>query len=214
VRREAGRIHLNAKLIDTRTNTQIWAEEYDRDLTDVFAMQSEIAQEVADEFETKVSSIEKADIQKAPTTNLVAYDFYLRGKQLVDGISLSTRAKEDLLQAVPLLEQAVARDPSFFDAYCRLAEAHDRIYFLGFDHSEARLKLAETAIQSIRSLRPDAGEAHLGLAQHLYWAYRDYDRAERSWLPRDVRCRTNREFFLWLVTLTGGRVAGRSPSRK
>src|SRR5437868_11567424 len=133
VRREAGRIHLNAKLIDARTDTRVWAEEYDRDLTDVFAIQSEIAQKVADEFETKVSSIEKADIQKAPTTDLVAYDFYLRGKQLVDGISLSTRAKEDLLQAVPLLEQAVARDPSFFDAYCRLAEAHDRIYFLGFD---------------------------------------------------------------------------------
>ena len=97
VRREAGRIHFNAKLIDTRTDAHVWAEEYDRDLTDVFALQSEIAQKVADQFDTKVSSIEKAAIQKAPTTDLVAYDLYLRGKQLVDGISFSTRAKEDLV---------------------------------------------------------------------------------------------------------------------
>ncbi len=180
VRREAGRIHLNAKLIDTRTDTQIWAEEYDRDLTDLFAIQSEIAQEVADKFETKVSSIEKAAIQKAPTTDLVAYDLYLRGKQLVDGISFSMRAKEDLLQAVRLLEQAVARDPSFVVAYDLLAGAHDRIYFLGFDHTEARLQLAETAIQSIRRLSPESGETHLAFAQHLYWAYGDYDRAQEE----------------------------------
>jgi serine/threonine protein kinase/tetratricopeptide (TPR) repeat protein len=193
VRREAGRIHLNAKLIDTRTNTEIWAEEYDRDLTDVFAMQSEIAQEVAHEFETKVSSIEKADIQKAPTTDLVAYDFYLRGKQLVDGISFSTRAKEDLFQAVQLLDQAVARDPSFSDAYCQLAAAHDRIYFLGFDHTDSRLSLSETNIQSIRRLRPESGEMHLALAQHYYWAYGYYDLAKeelaaaRRTLPNESR---------------------------
>src|SRR5213596_2264552 len=80
VRREAGRIHLNAKLIDTRTDTQVWAEEYDRDLTDLFAIQSEIAQKVADQLETKVSTVEKAAIQEPPTRDLVAYDFYLRAK--------------------------------------------------------------------------------------------------------------------------------------
>jgi TolB-like protein/predicted Zn-dependent protease len=193
VRREAGRIHLNAKLIDTRTDTQVWATEYNRDLTDLFAIQSEIAQKVADKFETKVSSIEKAAIQQAPTTDLVAYDLYLRGKQLVDGISFSTRAKEDLLQAVQLLDQAVARDPSFVIAYDLLAGAHDRIYFLGFDHTEARLQLAETAIQSIRRLSPESGETHLAFAQHFYWAYADYDRAQkelaaaRQTLPNESR---------------------------
>jgi len=193
VRREAGRIHLNAKLIDTRTDTQVWAEEYDRDLTDLFAIQSEIAQKVADKFDTKVSSIEKAAIERAPTTDLVAYDRYLRGKQLVDGSSFSTRAKEDLLQAVELLGQAVARDPSFVIAYDPLAGAHDRLYFLGFDHTEARLQLAETAMQSIRRLRPESGETHLALAQHLYWAYGDYDRAReelaaaRTTLPNESR---------------------------
>ena len=193
VRREAGRIHLNAKLIDTRTNARVWAEEYDRDLTDLFAIQSEIALKVADKFASKVSSTEKAAIQEAPTTDLVAYDLYLRGKGLVDGISFSTRAKEDLLDAVRLLEQATARDPSFAIAYDLLAGAHDRIYFLGFDHTEARLQLAETAIQAIRRLSAESGETHLALAQHLYWAYGNYGRAReelavaRHTLPNESR---------------------------
>src|SRR6266576_3053910 len=193
VRREAGKIHLNAQLIDTRTDTHVWAEEYDRDLTDLFAIQSEIAQKVADQLETKVSTVEKAAIQEPPTRDLVAYDFYLRAKDLIDGISFSMRDKENFFQSVQLLEQAVARDPSFFDAYCQLAGAHDRIYFIGFDHTEARLKLAETAIQSIRSRRPDSGEVHLARAQHLYWGYRDYERAQqelvaaRRTLPNESR---------------------------
>jgi serine/threonine protein kinase/tetratricopeptide (TPR) repeat protein len=193
VRREAGKIHLIAKLIDTRTNTGVWAEEYDRDLTDLFAIQSEIAQKIADEFDTKVSSIEKAAIEEAPTTDLVAYDAYLRGKDLINGTTFSPRGKEDLLQAADLLTQAVTRDPSFFNAYYELAAAHDKIYFLGFDHSDARLNLAETTIQSVRRRRPESGEIHLALAHHLYWAYRDYNRAKaelaiaRRSLPNESR---------------------------
>src|SRR5581483_8023901 len=180
VRREAGRIHLNAQLIDTRTDAHVWAQEYDRDLSDVFALQSEIAQKVTDQLGAEVSSIEKAAIQEPPTTDLVAYDSYLRAKDLINGISFSMRAKEDLLQAVQLLDQAVTRDPLFYLAYGELAGAHDRIYFLGFDHTDARIKLAETALQSIQRLRPESGEAHLTLAQHLYWAYRDYDHAREQ----------------------------------
>ena len=193
VRREAGRIHLNAQLIDTRTDAHVWAQEYDRDLSDVFALQSEIAQKVADQLGTEVSAAEKVAIQEPPTTDLVAYDSYLRAKDLIEGISFSPRAKEDLTQAVQLLDQAVARDPLFFLAYGQLAGAHDRIYFLGFDHTDARLKLSETAIQSIRRLRPDSGETHLALAQHFYWAYQDYDRAReelavsRHTLPNESR---------------------------
>ena len=193
VRRETGRIHLNAQLIDTRTDAHVWAQEYDRDLSDVFALQSEIAQKVADQLGTEVSAAEKVAIQEPPTTDLVAYDSYLRAKDLIEGSSFSPRAKEDLTQAVQLLDHAVARDPLFFLAYGELAGAHDRIYFLGFDHTDARLKLSETAIQSIRRLRPDSGETHLVLAQHLYWAYQDYDRAKqelavsRHTLPNESR---------------------------
>ena len=180
VRRDAGKIHLNVQLIDTHNASQVWAQEYDQDLANVFLTQSAIAQKVADLLGAITSSTEKAAIQEPPTTDLVAYDAYLRAKDLINGISFSTRAKEDLFQAVQLLEQATAHDPSFFAAYCRLAEAHDRIYFLGFDHTEARLKLAARAIQSIRYLSPDAGEAHLALAQHLYWVQRDYARAREE----------------------------------
>jgi serine/threonine protein kinase/tetratricopeptide (TPR) repeat protein len=193
VRRDAGRIHLNAQLIDTRTDAHVWAQEYDRDLNDVFTLQSEIAQKVTDQLGAEVSSTAKAAIEEPPTTDLVAYDQYLRAKDLVNGISFSTRAKEDLFQAVQLLDQAIARDPLFFDAYCELAGAHDRIYFLGFDHTDARLKLSETAIQSIRRLRPESGETHLALAQHSYWAYSDYDKAReelavaRRTLPNESR---------------------------
>jgi TolB-like protein len=193
VRREAGRIHLNAQLIDTRTDAHVWAQEYDRDLNDVFTLQSEIAQKIADQLGTEVSAAEKAAIQEPPTTDLVAYDSYLRAKDLINGISFSTRAKEDLTQAVQLLDRAVARDPLFFLAYGELAGAHDRLYFLGFDHTDARLKLSEAAIQVIRRLRPDSGETHLALAQHLYWAYQDYDRAKeelavaRRTLPNEPR---------------------------
>jgi TolB-like protein len=178
VRREAGRIHLNAQLIDTRTDAHVWAQEYDRDLNDVFTLQSEIAQKVADQLGTEVSSTEKAAIEEPPTTDLVAYDAYLRAKDYINGIAFSSRAKEDLFQAVQLLDQAVARDPLFFLAYGELAGAHDRIYFLGFDHTDARLKLSEAALQSARRLRPDSGETHLAVAQHAYWGFRDYDRAK------------------------------------
>jgi tetratricopeptide (TPR) repeat protein len=165
-------------LIDTRTDAHVWAQEYDRDLNDVFTLQSEIAQKITDQLGAEVSSTEKAAIEEPPTTDLVAYDSYLRAKDLINGISWSARAKEDLMQAVQLLDQAVTRDPLFFLAYGELAGAHDRIYFLGFDHTDARLKLSEAAIQSVRRLRPDSGEAHLAIAQHAYWAYQDYDRAK------------------------------------
>jgi len=193
VRRDAGRIHLNAQLIDTRTDAHVWAQEYDRDLNDVFTLQSEIAQKITDQLGAEVSSTEKAAIQEPPTTDLVAYDSYLRAKDLINGIAFSTRAKEDLMQAVQLLDLAIARDPLFFLAYGELAGAHDRIYFLGFDHTAARLKLSETALQAIRRLQPQSGETHLALAQHLYWAYSDYDRARaelviaRRTLPNESR---------------------------
>ena len=193
VRREAGRIHLNVQLIDTRTNSPVWAEAYDRNFGDVFTLQSEIAQKIAQKLGAEVSSSERTAIQERPTTDLIAYDAYLRAKDLINHISFSTRQKEDLFQAVRLLDQAIARDPSFFDAYCQSAGAHDRIYFLGFDHTAARLKLSKTAIESICRLRPESGETHLALAQHFYWAYSDYDRAReelsiaRRTLPNESR---------------------------
>jgi TolB-like protein/Flp pilus assembly protein TadD len=176
VRWEEGRIHLNAQLIDTRTDNQVWAEEYDQDLANVFLTQSEIAKEVADQLEAKISAGEKAAIEEPPTSDFVAYDFYLRARDLLLTL-FSSRARADLLQAADLLNQAVARDPSFFQAYCQLAYTQDQLYFLGFDHSPARLALAEAAIQAAFRIRPEAGEAHLARADNLYRGYLDYERA-------------------------------------
>ena len=141
---------------------------------------NEIAQKIADKLRVSVSPAEQAALQETPTADLISYEVYLRAKNLLYDIALSTQQKEDLFQAVQLLDQAVAHDPSFFDAYCQLAGTHDRIFFLAFDHTDARLKLSEMVIQSIQRLHPERGETHLALAQHYYYAYRDYNRARQE----------------------------------
>jgi tetratricopeptide (TPR) repeat protein len=177
-RRSGDRIHLNAQLIDTRTDTHVWAEEYDRDLNDLFAVQAEIAQKVAERLHAKLSASEKASVEERPTQDLVAYDFYVRAVSLIYNAQLPSSANSvDRSEAVELLNKAVARDPNFFLAYCQLAFAHDLIYQQEIDHTPARLALAKSAIDSAFRLNPDSGEAHLALGWHLYWGYSDYTRA-------------------------------------
>jgi serine/threonine-protein kinase len=191
VRRDTTRIHLNAQLIDTRTDTHVWAEQYDRDLGEMFAIQSEIAQKVAKQLQAKISASEKLAIQSNPTTDIAAFDLYVRAKSIL--LEMWRRTKAELLEAVDLLNQAVARDPSFFDAYCQLASAHDYIYHEYFDYTSARLALAEAAIQAAARLRPDAGETHFARAFNLYYGYLDYNGAlaeleiARQTLPNDFR---------------------------
>jgi tetratricopeptide (TPR) repeat protein len=184
-------VRVTAQLIDARTDAHLWAEHYDRPLDDVFAIQSEVAQAIADQLNAKLSSEEKANINQRPTADLVAYDLYVRAEALRAATSFNAQLKDNLLEAARLLEQAIARDPTFFLAYCRLAEAHDLIYFFGSDHTPERLALANAAIQAALRLRPGSGEAHLALAEHLYRGYRDHERAlaelalARRTLPND-----------------------------
>ncbi len=122
---------------------------------------------------------EKAAIEEQPTKDLVAYDLYVRATALFDKATYEggeEQTKDDF-QAVDLLNQAVARDPNFLLAYCRLAEAHDDLYFRGDDRTPNRLALAKAAIDAAFRLKPDSGEAHFALADHLYHGYFDYDRA-------------------------------------
>jgi tetratricopeptide (TPR) repeat protein len=148
-------------------------QTYDRDLTDVFAIQSEIATSIARQLQASLSAREKTAIEQAPTNDITAFELYAQAKDFL----VSRNAKANLLKAADLLSRAVARDPSFFKAYCLLASTHDRLYFLGQDHTPARLALAEAAIQEAFRLHPDAGEAHLARAQNLYRGYLDYDAA-------------------------------------
>jgi TolB-like protein/Tfp pilus assembly protein PilF/tRNA A-37 threonylcarbamoyl transferase component Bud32 len=173
VRRTGTHLRLNAQLIDTRTDTHVWVEQYDRNENELFAIQSEIAQKVAERLNAKVTSAERLAIEEKPTTDLMAFDLYTRANDIL-GFS---QPLADALQAIDLLNQAVARDPSFFKAYCELASLHDQLYLFGGDHTPARLALAEAALQNAFRIRPNAGEAHLARAHHLYQGYLDYDGA-------------------------------------
>src|SRR5437588_461944 len=180
VQRAANRVRVNAQLIDARSDAHLWAETYDRDLADVFVLESELAEKIVTQLKTKLSPEEKAAIAERPTKDLAAYDLYARAKTLIETSLFSTPQNESLFEAVRLLNQALQLDPAFALAHYQLAYAHDLLYFLGADHTPARLAMADAAIQSLLRLRPDSGEAHLATAKHLYWGYLDYDRARQE----------------------------------
>ena len=193
VQRIGNRLRVNAQLIKADTDTHVWAQTYNRDVADLFAIQSEIAQAIAAQLAVQISPAEKRAIQRPPTTDLTAFDLYTRAKSLSPPAFFSNAGKTDLLEAIDLLNQAVSRDPTFFQAYCQLAWVHDVLYFLGYDRTSARLAQAEAAIQAAFRLRPDAGEAHLARAENFYRGYLDYDNAltelevARQTLPNDPR---------------------------
>ena len=180
VRRSGNRVRVNAHLIDVRSQRELWAQTYDRDLVDVFDLQAEIAANIASQLKINLSPEEKAAIEEKPTADLVAHDLYIRAKTLIVSSGFSTPQLESLSEAIQLLNEATERDPKFALAYYQLAQAHDQFYFGGIDHTPARLAIADVAIQALTRLRPNSGEAHLALAKHLYWGYLDYDRAREQ----------------------------------
>ena len=194
VQRADNKVRVIAQLIDARNDAHLWAQTYDRELADVFAIQSEIAKAIADQLQAKLSPNEKKAIEQPPTTDLAAFDLYSRAKSLLLTAAFSVTSVPDRLKAIELLDEAVKRDPSFFDAYCQLALAHEQLYAVrGFDHTPARLALTEAAVQAATRLRPDAAETHLARAQYLYYGVRDYAGAlaeleiARRALPNDPR---------------------------
>jgi TolB-like protein/Flp pilus assembly protein TadD len=200
VQRAGGKVRVNAQLVDTRTDKHLWGQTYDRDLADVFAIQSEIAQKIADQLEAKISPREKAAIEQQPTSDITAYDLYVRATSLIDKAAYANEEEEgakDRFQAVDLLNQAVARDPGFLLAYCRLAEAHDVLYFTAVDRTPNRLALAKAAIDAAFRLKPDSGEAHLALATHFYLGYFDYDRARDELAVALRTLPNNARIFEW-----------------
>jgi TolB-like protein/Tfp pilus assembly protein PilF len=177
VRQSGEKVQITVQLTDARTGNPAWEKSYERDLPDVFAIQSDIVQKILSQLQAAVSPKEKAAMEERPTRDLIAYGLYVRAKALVATISLNAQINEKLREAVSLLDQAVARDPDFFLAYCQLAAAHNYLYFFGLDHTPARLALADGALKTIIRLRPDAGETHLARADFLYRCYLDYEKA-------------------------------------
>jgi len=177
VQRTGNRVRVSAQLIDARTDTHLWAERYDRDLANIFEIESDLAEKIVAQLKMKLSPTTKAAIEEQPTTDLLAYKLYLQAKELEATSSPGTSGKLSLLQAIRLLNEAVVRDPQFLLAYCLLSKVHLLFYWRGFDHSSARRDLANAAVQAALRLRPDAGEVHLALANYYYQGFRDYTRA-------------------------------------
>jgi TolB-like protein/Tfp pilus assembly protein PilF len=199
VQRSANRVRVSAQLIDARNDTHVWGEKYDRDLADVFAIQSEIAQKIADQLQAKLSPTEKSAMNERPTSDLVAYDLYLRAKELIyDSEFNPSRRKEELFRAVQLLDQAIVRDRAFLLAHCQLAYVHDQIYLYNFDHTGTRLALAETSVRAAVRLQPDSGETHLAQASHFYWGYFNYDQAREELAKAQRALPNNTRIFLIL----------------
>ena len=190
VQRSENRVRVTAQLIDARTDVHLWAEHYDRPLDDVFAIQSEIAQKIAEQLQAVLSPNEAAAMHSKPTGDMAAYDLYLRAKE-IDRRTATNRA-EKMQEEVSLLDQAVARDPAFVPALCLLARAHLTLYWYNEDHSAARFELAKKAIEAAARLQPDAGDVHLTRAVFYYWGSRDYTPAlaelalARRSLPNDA----------------------------
>jgi serine/threonine protein kinase/tetratricopeptide (TPR) repeat protein len=188
VQRVANRVRVSVQLIDAKTDRHLWVDRYDRPLDDVFAIQTDIAKAIAGQLQAKLSPAEKSAIEQPPTTNLVAYDRYVRAKKLMAPPAID----RDLREATRLFDQAVAYDPTFLLAYCELAQANVGLYFNGSDHTPARLALAEKARDAALRLGPDRGEAHLAAAWVAYNGYRDYETAltevgiARRGLPNDA----------------------------
>jgi serine/threonine protein kinase/Tfp pilus assembly protein PilF len=180
VQKSGDAVRVNVQLIKAASDSHIWADTFDRKLTDIFSVESEVAKAIADQLRAKISPNEKAAIEQRPTADLAAFDLYVRAKALWADVSDPLHAKDKLPEAAHLLDEAVARDPHFLLSWCLLSRVHGAIYWYGFDRSSTRLELANGAVQAALHLQPDAGEAHLALAIYYYYGFLDYGAAHRE----------------------------------
>jgi TolB-like protein len=181
VRRAANRVRVSVELVEAVNDNTIWADSYDRDLTDIFAIQSEIAQTIAAKLTATLSESEQKLIEQKPTDNLAAYDLYLKAKALINGAELSweiVSPTQPLIDSIDLLNQVVKSDPAFTLAYCAASHANDLLY-ISTEPTPARRALGDTAIQAALRLQPNLPDVHLAYAYHLYFCYRHYEQARK-----------------------------------
>ncbi|MFZ0504961.1 MAG: protein kinase [Chthoniobacterales bacterium] len=174
VQRENNRIRVTARLEEAQTGRQLWAEQYDGQLTEVFTIQTELAEAVSQELRAKLSTTEKSSIGEIPTRDMTAYELFLHAKELIANYDEQTQSKEPFYSAARLLDEAVNRDPGFVLALALLARTHDVLYWSNADHTDTRRTAAEDALQKALSLRPDLGEVHLEAGYHLLVTAHDY----------------------------------------
>jgi serine/threonine-protein kinase len=175
VQRAGEQVHINLQLIDARNDSHLWAQSYDREIKDIFAVERDVAQSVADALKAHLMPAEAARVAATPTQNPAAYDLYLRGMAHFNkAYDQDVLTAAEAPQAIALLEQALVADPKFALADAQLAYAHMFMYFNAGDRTETRLAAARSAADRALALQPDLGEAHFALGIYHYWGRRDY----------------------------------------
>ena len=195
VQQVEGKALITVQLTDARRNAKLWTESFTRDLGHLLGGHGGLVQRICWRMAANISPKEMNAADESPTNDLLAYDLYVRGKTLISSVSFNAQINEKLVQAVQLLNQALARDPNFYLVYCQLASAHIYLYFFGYDHTQARLALADDMLKAAVRLHPDAGETHLAKATFYYRGRLDYDHARAELALAQNALPNNSEIF-------------------
>ena len=177
VQREADQVRVNVQLISTQTNSYIWVDTYNRKLTDITAVESEIARGIAESLQVKLTAREAQALTVKPTNNSEAYDAYLRGLVFDARTAYSNDAQRN---AITSYERAVQLDPGFALAWARLSRADAALYFIRADQTQARRDVARRALENAQELSPNLPETQLALGYYQYWVLRDYGLAQET----------------------------------
>ena len=183
VQRAGGSVRVNVQLIEAKGDSHLWAESYDRDVNNIFSVESEVAQNVADALKAKLLPAESARITDVPTKNPAAYDLFLKGQYLFGQLqnSASKDPVADGKAATEMYRRAVAADPDFALAYARLSYLQSYLHWYGVDNSNTVIDDARAAAEQALTLQPDLPEAHLAMGYVHYWCHRDYAAALREY---------------------------------
>ena len=173
IQRANGRVRVIGQLIDTKTDEHIWAETYDKEETDIFALQSEVAIEIAQAMKFELTTDEKARINEKLTESNIAYEYYLKGNMIEN----SGHSKENLFLAISEYERAVAIDPNFAEAHANLGKVHAHIKWYRHDLSQKRLELSKQSIDKAMELKPNNATVRIGKGTYYYHGFRDYGKA-------------------------------------
>jgi TolB-like protein len=176
-RRAGNRIRVNAQLIDARSDDHLWGETFDREITDLFTLQSELAERITEALRANLSAREKTNLQTHPTQDILAYELFLRARELFHWAG-SGYSPDKGAEALRLIEEAVNRDPTFALAYALKSRLHSEVYWFGYDKSRAHLEKASASAEIALKLEPDLGEGHLAKAFYYYYGFRRYDIAK------------------------------------
>jgi TolB-like protein/cytochrome c-type biogenesis protein CcmH/NrfG len=176
VQKAADKVRVNVQLVDARADSHLWAKTYDRDLADVFAIQSEVAQEIADSLKAKLSPAEASTVARAPTKDTQAYDLFLKG-EFEQRVANSNFRPESFDQAARWYKEAIARDPNFALAIAQLAICQLRRHWLTDPLTEPEVMEAGRLAQQAVTLAPDLAEAHIAVGLFHYYGFRDYEPA-------------------------------------